>query len=156
MHRAAPFVTTWRPDLTGCYYREMTSSTNSPERDSAENFDSSSTDATKPERRQIRVTPELYEELTKLAEAFGFTLNDVVLLAVRALKDRCSVNYSTDQAYLLREVQALELATQQLVLSNLSLAEVTYTLEASALRSLLQLSTLVRAHAGEAIVPTSP
>lgn len=93
----------------------------------------------------MRVRQSVHARISKVAERIGCSQDDALELMSSAFIDRSNAAYQIETAHLLREIIAFEMRLEQLVLSNLSLAECVYGLEGAGLKSLIQLNQLARA-----------
>lgn len=97
----------------------------------------------------IRVSPETHALFAACAENSNCTMDQVAALTISSYLDRSTSGYHVENAHLVREVIALETRLEQLVLSNLSLAETLFALEGDGLRSLIQLTQLAKKQIAE-------
>ncbi len=97
------------------------------------------------DRKNIKLTERVHALFAREAVRLGLSQPEVAELALISWIDRCGHAYDIENAYLLRDIQALELRVEQLTLANLAVAEMAVALEGAGLRSLLKLVAKVRA-----------
>jgi hypothetical protein len=92
------------------------------------------------DRRSIKISTALHSLVSAEAEKRGISMSDFLEVASLSLLDRTRQGFLVEPAFLLREVDALNVRLEHLVLSNMSLVEAAAALEGGALRSLIKTS----------------
>lgn len=97
----------------------------------------------------IRVASGDAQRVRGLASALGLPHGRVVEMALDQLEQRVDPNFSTETVCLLRELQLLTLRTEQLIESNLVVAEALIAIRGRASRTLITMALEARAELRE-------
>lgn len=102
----------------------------------------------------VRFPRGLMQRLQREADAAGRSAAEICDVALETWRDRAVYGYHVEYAHAVRELQALELATEALVDANLTLAATITRLETGGLTVLIQLATLARQELTATQAPT--
>jgi len=101
-------------------------------------------------RRNLKVSPDFSKRIARGAAALYLTREEYVEQAVRYFEDRTASGYLAENSFMIRELAALEVALEQLVIADRVLAEALVSLEGAALRALIRAAALAESLSNKA------